>query len=403
MRFLMLLILLLPNMSAGQSTLENVITTSWHEDSFIRAQEAKISAADLDKYARFLPNNPNLTYSNADNSSWHIFGGSLDVGIPGKAFALSKLDDTRFGIEKSELMAKKNELAQYILNRYSECASGQELNQILSVATRELETLSKTLTARYEIGQSTQAERIGMELQYRQANIEYNAIRDRSVIACEKFKEVLDKYGMDSKLAESNLTLPDDLPEALVSEMGPHSIDFIRASNDARLSDVRYKTAAWEILPTINFGYYRQYYSQVVASPIIPTQWTTTYSVSVNFPLFYPFYNGNDLRKIRAENMIAERRAEMRKIESEVDMDNARKSFQRNQKILQKLRQHDLPMAETMVESTLANYKAGKLGFSELILAKRTWLDLKKEEVSLKQSLLNSRLVCLNKCEAESL
>jgi outer membrane protein TolC len=60
-------------------------------------------------------------------------------------------------------------------------------------------------------------------------------------------------------------------------------------------------------------------------------------------------------------------------------------------------------MAETMVDSTLANYKAGKLGFSELILARRTWLDLKKEEVSLKQSLLNARLVCLTSCETETL
>lgn len=403
MRFLILFIFLFPQITLGQSILENVISTSWHEDSFIKAQEAKISAADLDKFARFLPNNPNLTYSNADNSSWHIFGGSFDVGIPGKAFALRKLDDTRYGIEKSELMAKKNELAQYILNRYSECASGQELNQILSVATRDLETLAKTLTARYEIGQSTQAERIGMELQYRQASIEYNTIRDRSVIACEKFKEVLEKYGMEPRLAESNLSLPDDLPEALISEMGTYSVDYVRASNDARLSDVRYKTAVWEILPTFNLGFYRQYYSQVVASPIIPTQWTSTYTVSLNFPLFYPFYNGNELRKIRAENMIAERRAEMKKIESEVDMANARKTFQRSRKILEKLRSHDLPMAETMVESTLANYKAGKLGFSELILAKRSWLDLKKEEVSLKLSLLNSRLVCLNKCETESL
>ncbi len=388
---------------ASASKLEEVIRASWQKDSFIKAQEQKISAADLDKWARFLPNNPNLTYSDADNTSWRIYGGSLDVGIPGKAFALRKLDNVRYDIEKSELMAKKNELAQFILNRYTECAGAHELLDILGEATTELETLTKTLTARYEIGQSTQAERIGMELQYRQANIEFNAIKDRSGVACQKFQEVLDRYEITHVKIDKDLTLPMDLPIGILSEMGHYSLDYVRAENDRKLADMNYKTAVWNVLPDITLGFYRQYYNQVVASPIVPVKWTSTYTVSVNFPLFYPFYNGNSLSKIRAENMIAERRAQMKKMESEQDMGDAIRLFQRNKKILKKLMDHDLPMAETMVDSTFANYKAGKLGFSELILAKRTWLDLKKEEVSLKLSLLNSRLICLDKCEAELL
>ncbi len=89
----------------------------------------------------------------------------------------------------------------------------------------------------------------------------------------------------------------------------------------------------------------------------------------------------------------------MRRAESEKGLDVAVASFSRNKKIYDKLKAHDLPMAEAMVDSTLAAYKQGKLGFSELILAKRTWLDLKKEEVNLKLSMLNARLVCLSHCE----
>ena len=400
--FVFFFLLLFPTLSMGQSsTLENVIRTSWDKDSFIKAQENKISAADLDRYARFIPNNPNLSYSDADNSSWRIYGGTLDVGIPGKAFALKKLDDVRLRVEQNELFAKKNELAQFILDRYSECASGQEMIKVLSEATSELETLAKTLTARYEIGQTTQAERIGMELQLRQAKIEYNNIQDRTSAACEKFGEVLSKYDMGVNV--DNLTLPDDISPSIVTQIGNRSIDYIRSLNTVQLSEVQYKTAVWDVMPNINLGFYRQYYNEVVASPIIPVKWTTTYTVNITVPIFYPFFNGNDLRKIRAENTIAERRAEMQRLESELDMQKASKLFRRNKLILKKLRDHDLPMAETMVDSTFANYKAGKLGFSELILAKRTWLDLKKEEVTLKQTILNSRLVCLNQCEAESL
>lgn len=399
MKFIILLLTLVS--LAEANTLEEVIRTAWGKDNLIKAQETKISAADLDKWVRFLPNNPNLTYSNADNSSWHIFGGTLDVGIPGRAFAMRKLDTARYEVEKSELSAKKNELAQFILDRYSDCAAGKELLKVLTSATTEFESLTRALTARYETGQTTQAERIAMELQYRQAKIEYDAIVDNSANACAKFRELSERYELT--LDEGALQLPDDFEAATLSEMGPASADYIRSNNDLRLADARYQTASWEVLPNISLGFYRQYYSRVVASPIIPVQWTTTYSVSVNFPLFYWFYNRNDLQKLRAENMIIERRAQMKKTQSEVDINNARKLFSRNRRILSKLRQHDLPMAETMVDSTLANYKAGKLGFSELILARRTWLDLKKEEVSLKQSLLNARLVCLTSCEMDPL
>ncbi|MFL5785152.1 MAG: TolC family protein [Bacteriovoracaceae bacterium] len=399
MKFLILLLSLAS--VARASSLEDVIRSAWEKDQLIKAQESRISAADLDKYARFLPNNPNVAYSDMDNSSWHIYGGTLDIGIPGKAFALRKLDNARYEAEKSELAAKKNELAQFILDRYSECAAGKELIRILTSATNELESLTRALTARYETGQTTQAERIGMELQYRQAKIEYDAIIDRSRIACGKLQELSERY--DLTINEETLLLPDDFNQATISQLGNASIDYIRSSNDLRIADARYKTASWDVLPNFTLGYYRQYYNRVVASPIIPTQWTTSYTVSVNLPIFYWFYNGNDLRKIRAENMITERRAQMRKLQSEVDINNARTLFIRNRKILTRLRQHDLPMAETMVDSTLANYKAGKLGFSELILARRTWLDLKKEEVSLKQSLLNARLICLSSCEMETL
>ena len=386
---------------AHANTLEEVIRGAWGKDNLIKAQETRISAADLDKFARFLPNNPNLTYSNADNSSWHIYGGSIDFGIPGKAFALRKLDNVRYEAEKAELSAKKNELAQFILDRYSECAAGKELLKVLTSATTEFESLTRALTARYETGQTTQAERIAMELQYRQAKIEYDAIVDKSSIACKKFEEISDRY--EIKTDDGALLLPDDFEGSTLSEMGHASADLIRSQNEMKLADARFQTAGWDVLPNITLGYYRQYYSQVVASPIIPTQWTSTYSVSVNFPLFYWFYNRNDMQKLKAESMITERRAQMKKIESEVDINNARKLFARNRRILTKLRNHDLPMAETMVDSTLANYKAGKLGFSELILARRTWLDLKKEEVTLKQSLLNARLVCLTSCEMDTL
>lgn len=397
MKFKFLLLLLI-SFNAVASSLDQIILSSWDSDPLIASQAQKIKAAELDKFARFLPNNPTVSFADSDNHSWRTYGVSLAVGIPGKAFALHEVDSEIVRAENAEMFAKRIELAGFLLANYSDCASSKELISILSVATRELAILKDAITARYEMGQSTQAERIGIELQYRQANIEYMALQDQGKVACAKFEEI----ARDRKIPENlitNFTLPEDLDTSVLSQLGNKSLDVIRAENDSRVARVQSETAFWKVAPDLTFSYFRNYYNRVVASPIVPVQWTNTFMVSMNLPLLFPFYERSEILKEKAENRIASQRATMRRAESEKGLDVAVASFSRNKKIYDKLKAHDLPMAEAMVDSTLAAYKQGKLGFSELILAKRTWLDLKKEEVNLKLSMLNARLVCLSHCE----
>lgn len=398
MRFIFLSLLIILSSFAHASSLEEIIFSSWSNDPLVSSQELKIKAAELDKFARFLPNNPTVSFTDSDNHSWRTYGVSLVVGIPGKAFALHKVDNEILRAETSEMSAKKIELANFIMTHYGSCASNKELIGILSTATKELAILKDAITARYEMGQSTQAERIGIELQYRQANIEYLALKDQAKVACDKLQAIV----AEKKLPETVLadtSLPEDLSESLLSQLGNKSLDLIRSENDSRVSLAQADTAFWKIAPEFTFSYYRNYYNNVVASPIIPVQWTNTFMVSMNIPLLFPFYERSELIREQAENRIASQRAAMRIIAGEKSIQDASHQFLRSKKIFKKLLEHDLPMAETMVDSTLAAYKQGKLGFSELILAKRTWLDLKKEEVNLKLTMLNARFVCLSSCE----
>lgn len=398
MRFFFFVSLILMSFYAQASSLEEIIFSSWSNDPLVMSQEQKIKAAELDKFARFLPNNPTVSFTDSDNHSWRTYGVSLVVGIPGKAFALHKVDSAILKAETSEMSAKKIELANYILSHYGSCASNKELIGILSIATKELAILKDAITARYEMGQSTQAERIGIELQYRQANIEYLALKDQAQVACAKLQTIVS----DKKLPETVLadtTLPEDLSESLLSQLGNKSLDVIRSENENKITLAQAETAFWKVAPEFTFSYFRNYYNQVVASPIIPVQWTNTFMVSMNIPLLFPFYERSELIREQAENRIASQRAAMKLLASEKSVEDASHQFLRSKKIFKKLIEHDLPMAETMVDSTLAAYKQGKLGFSELVLAKRTWLDLKKEEVNLKLSMLNARLVCLSSCE----
>lgn len=398
MRFYLYLSLMMISINVYASSLEEIIQSTWSNDPLVLSQESKIKAAELDKFARFLPNNPTVSFADSDNHSWRTYGVSLVVGIPGKAFALHKVDTEILKAETAEMSAKKIELATYVLSHYGSCAANTELIGILDEAVKELATLKDAITARYEMGQSTQAERIGIELQYRQANIEYLALKDQANVACEKLKVIV----AEKKLPETVLadtSLPEDLSETLLSHLGNKSLEVIRAENDNRVSLAQAETSFWRVAPEFTFSYYRNYYNKVVASPIIPVQWTNTFMVSMNIPLLFPFYERSEIIRDQAENRIASQRAAMRILQSEKSVEDASHQFLRSKKIFKKLIEHDLPMAETMVDSTLAAYKQGKLGFSELILAKRTWLDLKKEEVNLKLSMLNARLVCLGTCE----
>ncbi len=398
MFYLLLSLTFLFSAQASSPALDKIIIAGWQSDPLLHAQENKIKAAEIDRFARFLPNNPIISYANSDNRSWKTYGVSLQLGLPGKAFALSSVDREILRAEERELVAKKIELASFIADRYSACASTRAQEEILKTAVEELQTLKDIFTARYEMGQSTQAERIGIELQHRQARIEYESLKDQSVVACKKLTSYLEERNLDASIV-STIEPAEDLSEEILSSLGSTSMDVIRAEGEMRVSEQQREVAFWKTMPELTVSYYRNYYNKVVASPIIPVQWTNTWVVGVEIPLLYPFYERSQILHEKAEATIRERRAAMRKIEAERTIDDAANTFRRSMDILKKLRAHDLPMAETMLDSTLAAYKQGKLGFSELILAKRTWLDLRKEEVNLKASLLNSRLVCLNACE----
>lgn len=395
---LVLLFLTLISISASSATLEDTIAAVWQTDPLIVSQQERITAVELQRFARFLPNNPTVTYMDNDNGSWHTYGVGMNFGFPGKAFAFRKLDNATLSAENAETFAKRIEIATFVTKLYTDCASARELTKVLSTARDELDILKEAINSRYMMGQSTQAERIGIELQYRQANNEYLSLVDQSAAACSKIEKLVTDRNLKLDVF-SEMKLPSDLSPEIISNLGRKSLDHIRSENDERLSGIQAGLAFWNVAPDITVTYYRNNYNRIVASPIIPVQWTNSLIVSMNIPILFPFYERSEYLTNRATARIAAQRAYMKRLEAERGEEEAFRSYVRNKMIFQKLINHDLPMAETMVDSTLAAYRQGKLGFSELILAKRTWLDLKKEEVSLKQNLLNARLVCLDNCE----
>jgi ribosomal protein L20 len=63
------------------------------------------------------------------------------------------------------------------------------------------------------------------------------------------------------------------------------------------------------------------------------------------------------------------------------------------------IREKDIPLATALVESTYSAYKAGKLGFAELVLSRKTLSDLRLQDIQLRSAIVQNHLKCLNQCE----
>src|SRR5262249_17736934 len=81
------------------------------------------------------------------------------------------------------------------------------------------------------------------------------------------------------------------------------------------------------------------------------------------------------------------------------DKRDGAREYRRTSRRLKELQSRDLSLAQALVESTLSAYRAGKLGFAELVLARKTLADLTVQEIQLRGNKILAHLRCLKACE----
>lgn len=379
--------------TSGQAlTLSEAVHKRWQTSPSLSGQQDQVAIASHDRWRRFVPNEPQFNYTNTDDGTGESYGLSLTVPIPIKPFALSELDGARAAVQRAELRAKRHELARDTIQAYVDCAIAMAAVRQQELSITDNETLARSLRARYEAGTATQAENIGMELQIRQMRADVETTRDHSVVACRKSAQLLGEPA-----EQLTYELPRDLEQDLVNELGEETPDEARAVAALRLAKANRSAAWWSQLPDITFSATRNHYSYLPGSPS-GKELTWTYGAAVTLPLLFFTHETVEGSRGASQAEIDRGTAEAQLIGARSDREDARREYRRDQTRLDELQRKDLPMAEALRESTLSAYRTGKLGFAEIVFARKTLADLQASVLQLRSALINAHLRCLNTC-----
>ncbi len=388
-----LMILMIDN-PAYSITLTEAVKQSWSMYEQIKAQSNLVDLSKKDIWRRFIPNEPQFQFNDLDTNNEQTFGLGIAIGFPGKNIALSKLDRARLEAQRNELMAKKYDLAKLTVQSYVDCAISVGLVSQQKVNVQDLEGLLRSVKSRYESGVVTQSEVISAELQLRQQKFDLTTAEDKIAVNCQKINQLLNQSD------EDHYTLPDDLDPNLIDEFGNYTADQQRARGTLAVSEANYKTALWSQAPDFNVSGSANHWLYIPFSQT-GKAWTANVGVGVTLPFLFPIQERLDARKAKDQAIIDKSNAEIQLINSHADRHDGEREYHRSSDRLHQLRVKDLPLAEALLESTLSSYRSGRVGFAEVVIARKILADLRIQEIQLKGSVINAHFRCLNDCKME--
>jgi outer membrane protein TolC len=375
-------------------SLEEMTRLAWQKSAFIQAQKSQYEITAGDRWRRFFPLEPQIYYLNSDDDTARSIGLNLTTGYPFKNFLLTGLDAARENVEKTEVDAKKYDLTLSMAALYLDCAVATQSAGVQQKTIDDIETTSRLLKALYESGLATQAENISSQLQIRQAQLDLAALQDRAAVACQKLESVMDDLGT----ADHEVLLADNLENQFIADLGDVPSGYGRATAAVTLAKANYDVAGWQQLPDINLSYQKNDYVYLPGSPSGKPS-ASTYGIAMTLPLFFPLRETIEMNRSQNQAVLNQKAAELDLLRADTEIKQAKKEYQRSKKRLVEIREKDIPLATALVESTYSAYKAGKLGFAELVLSRKTLSDLRLQDIQLRSAIVQNHLKCLNQCE----
>lgn len=377
--------------SVSAVTLTETVRRIWDQSPQLKAQQEQVEISRWDVRRRWIPNEPQFQYSNTDDGTAESLGLQETVAFPGKTFSLARLDQARQKSQSAELLAKKYELARNAVQVYLDGSIAAALVEEQKKNIADLETLAASLKARYEAGMASQPEWTVIELQLKQQRADLAAQRDKTEVAAFRLKQLLRL----EKEEEVHYQLPDDIDADLIVSLGGGTADELRAEAAIALARAGEQTASWSVWPDFTLGIAKNRYLYLPGSPSGKEE-TFNYSLAFTLPLLFPVHERIEAKRARSQSALDRSAAELQLQAALADRKDAAREYERSKGRLQELREKDLPLAESLMESTFSAYKSGRLGIAEVVLARKTLTDLRTQEVQLRASVVLSHLRCLN-------
>jgi outer membrane protein TolC len=375
--------LLLFILSAPVSAIDmtEAVHLEWEKSDILKAQENLYTISRTDLWRQYLPSSPQLQISSGDDMSSLSYG--VAVNLPVKTLRTRKLTAAIVNQQRVELDAKKYELAKMVILAYLDCATQHAITVLQEKSIGDLDTLHKSLKKRFEDGYSNLSDVLGSELQLRDAEIALRESKDRYQTAKENLRKLLK---IQTPLAD-DFVLDDDLKPELVSEIGIDTADHLRAKAGLDVAKASADTAHWQQLPDLNLGASYNTYPHLPASPSgRPSAWSYTFGVTV------PFMFNTEAERTKNQSILDRSGAELQIIQSEIDQKDAAMEYSRSIALLKELREKEIPLVQMLVSTTLSDYITGKVGFAELMQARKSLVDISTREIQTRSSIIMSHL-----------
>src|ERR1017187_9131300 len=134
-------------------TLTEAIQRAWQAAPLFHQQfeadQRLYSVTKMERWQRFLPNEPQVSYGTTDDHTDVIYGISETVGFPGKALAFSRQDRIKEDNAHAERDAKRYEVTQTVAQAYLDSAVALATVEQQKRNISDAETLASSLRARY--------------------------------------------------------------------------------------------------------------------------------------------------------------------------------------------------------------------------------------------------------------
>lgn len=396
MRFVLALLACL-NLPLWGMTLESYVSRVTGASAQIRAQNRKAELASGDRWRRFLPNEPQAFFITQDNSGWQQAGLVLNVPFPGRIFFSMGEDAAKSEAEHHEARATFNDVAKLAIDAFLQCASNKDALEIQNENLSDISSFSKRLQTLYEKGHSTQAETIIAQLQLRQLEAEVGIQKDKTAASCHYAERLF-----PDRVAEGeDFPLPNKLSDQVLGELGDEPPEVLRSRAQVRRAEGSLHTAFWNQLPDLQFQLWDNQYFVAGSSPV-GRDHTYSFYVSAKIPIFFPFDENIEASRTRADATIARDQGEVALRQALLAKEQAAIEFQRMGTRLEEIDRKDLPMSDALMDSSLSAYRSGRLGFAELLIARKTRNDLRLQRVALAVSRIQAQLRCLRDCRKEA-
>ena len=389
----------------NDSLLNAYIQESWnnHPDlegmrSMIAAENSRtrMNGAWMNPELRFgLMNVPENFDTHMDpNTMWQV-SVMQQVPFPGKKRAATETGKARIVVAQANWDETRQQMASMVAMSYYELAGLMSERKSMLRGKDQIQQMIDATLAMNISGMGTQSDILRAKLELEQWNVKL--VSNQSMID-QKRAELLYAIGRDSSSQLSDPVLPDSLPPqidlqaVLDADVLNETPTLKKAQSEAKAAQSETRRAKLDYYPDVNVGLsygFKGYLRSMVTDPV--TMETTNQKLKqdgmISIELSAPvplFYRGNQEAKVREMSAIARNReADLTKARLQKEQ-QLREIYIRMKEVMAccNLAQASiLPRAKSLWESTLNDYRAGKVPFMSLSQAQMNVVMAEMENV----------------------